>query len=93
MKVYISGPMTGYENYNRPAFNKVADKLRSQGYDVLNPAEIGLGPDATWQDYMREDIRMLTHADAIYLLDGWEQSRGATIEKQIADVLQIPIFE
>ncbi|HHU8259185.1 TPA: DUF4406 domain-containing protein [Escherichia coli] len=27
MKIYIAGPMTGYENFNRDAFNKEADRL------------------------------------------------------------------
>ncbi|MDK5961647.1 DUF4406 domain-containing protein, partial [Enterobacter hormaechei] len=26
MKIYIAGPMTGYENYNRPMFNAVAQQ-------------------------------------------------------------------
>ncbi|WP_417932749.1 DUF4406 domain-containing protein, partial [Enterobacter hormaechei] len=27
MKIYIAGPMTGYENYNRPMFNAVAQQM------------------------------------------------------------------
>jgi len=92
MKVYISGPMTGIENFNRPAFFTAADELRAAGHEPLNPAEIDLGTDADWHEYIRLDIRALTHADAIYLLDGWENSRGATLEKQLADAMQIPVF-
>jgi hypothetical protein len=92
MKVYISGPMSGYPDYNRPAFHKAAEELRAQGHEPLNPAELDLGEGATWQEYMRADIRMLTYADAIYLLDGWEASRGATFEKYVADTLGIPVF-
>jgi hypothetical protein len=38
-KIYIAGPMSGYENFNFPAFHRAADKLRSDGWTVFNPAE------------------------------------------------------
>jgi hypothetical protein len=38
LKIYISGPMTGYKDYNYPKFEKIADKLRKKGYDVVNPS-------------------------------------------------------
>ena len=38
MKIYIAGPMTGYENYNRPMFNAVAQQMLSGGHVALNPA-------------------------------------------------------
>ena len=37
--VYLSGPMTGLPDLNFPAFHAAADKLRSQGVQVVNPAE------------------------------------------------------
>ena len=38
----------------------------------------------TWADYMRADIRALLDCEAIALLPGWEQSRGARIEVSLA---------
>ncbi|HCR0273336.1 TPA: DUF4406 domain-containing protein, partial [Enterobacter hormaechei] len=40
MKIYIAGPMTGYENYNRPMFNAVAQQMLSGGHVALNPATL-----------------------------------------------------
>ncbi|EMX9638139.1 DUF4406 domain-containing protein, partial [Salmonella enterica] len=36
--VFICGPMTGYENYNRDAFMRKEMELTSRGATVLNPA-------------------------------------------------------
>ena len=39
MKLYVAGPMRGYEDFNFPAFFAAAKALREQGHEVFNPAE------------------------------------------------------
>ena len=41
-------------------------------------------PAPTWEEYMRADLRALVGCEAIALLPGWEQSRGARTEVSIA---------
>lgn len=40
MRIYISGPMTGKDIYNLPAFNAAAKRLRKQGHFVINPHDL-----------------------------------------------------
>lgn len=40
MKLYLAGPMTGIPSFNIPMFDRVAAVLRSQGYDIVSPAEL-----------------------------------------------------
>lgn len=35
LKIYIAGPMTGYPDYNRAAFNAKASELMAEGHIVL----------------------------------------------------------
>lgn len=92
MKVYIAGPMTGYPGLNFPAFHAEAARLRSLGYEVVNPAEINVDPSAGWSDCMRKDIRELVTCDAVATLDGWEKSKGATLEVHIAESLGLSVY-
>ena len=84
MKVYLSGPMTGYPNLNFDAFHAAAAMLRDRGYTVVNPAEINPDLNADWFDCIIEDIKAMKDCDAIYHLYGWEKSPGAQIEHWVA---------
>lgn len=48
--IYIAGPMSGYPEFNFPAFFAADGRLSAQGWDVVNPAaksaEKDLDPDA-----------------------------------------------
>jgi hypothetical protein len=48
-------------------------------------------PDAPWHKYMRRCIPRLARCDGIALLRGWEASRGALLELDLADRLNIPV--
>lgn len=86
-RIYVAGPMTGFENYNFPAFNAQAEALRALGHHVENPADHGVIDGAEWDDYLRYDIGRLATCEAIFLLPGWAKSRGARLEVHIAEAL------
>ena len=39
MKLYLSGPMSGIDKYNFPAFDAAAEELRAMGHEVYSPAD------------------------------------------------------
>lgn len=93
MIVYISGPMTGLPDLNHSAFQAAAERLRAQGVQVISPHQItppGVGP-WSWEAHMRADLAALLTADVIVLLPGWEGSRGAQLEKAVADALGLVV--
>lgn len=87
MRVYISGPMTGYVDHNFPAFNEAAELIRSMGHDVENPADKGLVEGWTWVDYLRYDLVKMMECDAIHLLPYWFLSEGSQLEVHVAKKL------
>jgi hypothetical protein len=44
-----------------------------------------------WTWYMRKTIAMMLDCDGVALLDRWHASRGAKIEVQLADALDMPV--
>jgi len=90
-RLYLAGPMTGFEDFNFPAFNKMAADLRGRGYDVENPAEHGVVDGADWADYMAYDLTRLGLCGQVAVLPGWENSKGARLEVHIARELGMKV--
>lgn len=90
-RIYISGPMTGHDDLNYPAFHAEATRLRATCLDVVNPAEFDFQPGMTWADYMRVDLPQLLSCTGIHLLPGWENSRSARIEYSLANALKFDV--
>lgn len=98
-KVYIAGPMTGYPEFNYPAFRDTAARLRRMGFEVISPAELNpIEPSLIvderyhqelYPSYIRRDITALLECDHICMMRGWQDSKGAALEYHIAHVLGI----
>ena len=91
--IYISGPITGIPEGNRPAFAAMAAQLRADGHTVINPHELfrEVFRPLTWEDYMRDDLTALLTCTHLVMLPGWEQSRGARLEKYVAEHLGMSV--
>lgn len=77
--VYISGPMSGIKEENKPEFNKMEEDLRNIfGCVVLSPARHPAGLE--YETYMEYAMIDVDEADIIILLDNWEKSPGAARE-------------
>lgn len=92
MKLYVSGPMTGYIDHNFPAFNAAAEKVRSLGYEAVNPVDINTDTNTPWVTCLRNDLKALCDCEGIVMLPGWHNSTGAHLELNVAHRLQLPIF-
>lgn len=92
-RIYLAGPMTGLPDFNYPAFNRAAKSLREAGWEVLNPAENPDPAEPVWREYMRMAVAQLVTCDTVALLPGWERSKGARIEWQLARGLGLRVVD
>ena len=90
MKVYISGPMTGYPDFNRPAFNDCARRLEANGHTVVNPATFPVMKTPKLQ--MAYDLPLLLECNTIVALPGWNRSRGALAEMAVAMLYRKSVY-
>ncbi len=83
MKIYISGGITNVPNFME-RFAEAEKRLKEWGYEVINPTMVTLPKSCTHDDYMKVDLQLLDIADGIYMLNGWDKSKGACIEHGFA---------
>lgn len=93
-RVYLSGPMTGYPEFNRAAFEIQSAWLRGSGrYDeVVDPitedlrvyGSWELAKAADWKEHLARDVALVPTCQVIALMEGWEKSNGARLELEVA---------
>lgn len=89
-KCYLSGPMAGIERWVMEAAFEEAEKVvRELKVEPISPLRNGLAADSSWEQHMKADVKLLMECDMIYMLDGWEKSRGARLEFNLAAELGI----
>lgn len=92
MRIYISGKISGREEEARAEFAAAKAYLDRIGHEAVNPFDNGLSVDDTWERHLAVDIRDLLTCDAVCQLPGWEDSRGARLEAEVALVHDIPVI-
>lgn len=80
MRIYISGPITNVPDY-KEKFARSEQNLKAKYPDaeIINPTVLDKFP-LTYDEYMELDLMLLDMCDAIYMLKGWEDSKGANRE-------------
>lgn len=94
---YLAGPMTGIEAFNFPAFVTAARELTDLGLRSIRHTAQGTPPDLDeaepWGNYLRVALRKMLGCDAVVVLPGWRESKGARLEVHVALELGMPVVE
>lgn len=67
----------------RQKFARAQKMLEDEGHIVINPAVLPVGLDM--DKYMPICLSMVDAADAIFLFNNWQNSKGALLEKAYAE--------
>lgn len=102
LKIYLSGAITGREAEAKKEFAEAERKIKinliQYGYSkfkIINPFKIlKLNEKHKYEDYLKDDIKVLVDCDCLVNIKNkdWKKSKGAKLERQIARVLKIDIY-
>lgn len=93
--VYIAGAVTGLDiNGVKKQFEQQERRFRSDGYDVFNPVRLvqehGL-ENESWDTIMKFLIPYVCKADMLFIMSGWENSKGTNVERDLCRSIGIEI--
>lgn len=89
--IYLSGPISGrQEDDARDHFSFVENLVQTESTTIMNPMDFPKRD--SWEDYMKLGLKGLVGSDCIVMLQGWQKSRGASLERSVAFELGIPIY-
>ena len=84
MRLYVSGPVTGMPELNRPAFERAASQLHRALECAVEIPHDTVPSDADWQTAMRLSVSAMVRCDGVAMLPGWQSSAGARLEQAVA---------
>ena len=92
MRIYISGPITNVLDY-KEKFARAEQNLKAKYPDaeIINPTVLDKLP-LTYDEYMELDLMLLDMCGVIYMMNGWEKSKGACIEFGYATAKELIIL-
>lgn len=90
--LYVAGPMTGYPEFNWPAFRAASAQLWELGYQVRCPTESGATFEMSWEECSRLGLKVLIDCNGVALLPNWHLSRGVKREVAVARALGMPVM-
>lgn len=92
-RVYISGQMSGLKKFEYTLhFKKAAKYLRSNGYEPIDPSKVCCGENISYADVLLLDMKTIMDCGVIFMLDNWENSKGATAEYYFAKAIGLEIM-
>lgn len=86
MRIYVIGPVTGHVDLNRPTFESARAKLSAAGHEAVIPHDF-IHADASHARAMRMSLCWMLftgRVEGVALLDGWNASPGALLERAVA---------
>ena len=100
---YVSGPMSGIPDFNRPAFEAAREYLEARDFIVIVPGdgeEYSVTEVAEWKAssanraiWMKRDfLSIIDVATCVVALEGWWESPGARAEVLVAQTIGLPVF-
>lgn len=91
-KIFLSIPITGVEEQARERCKSIKELFSKHFKDcqLFTPFEIAPEKDMPTSYYMGKDVEQLLECDVMIQMDGWQNSKGCTVENCIAETYGIP---
>ena len=101
-KIYLSGKMTGLQDFGKEHFDNAEKTLKELNPDciIFNPIKISKQianrlnkeiEDIEYHTFLKEDLKILLECDEVLMLENWQDSNGAIIEHNLAKDVGIEI--
>jgi Domain of unknown function (DUF4406) len=92
-KIYIAGKVTGEPIAEcTMKFGSAQKQVEALGFEAINPLAVVGSWDVSWETAMKRCIKALMDCDGIFILPCSNESEGAMIERNLANILKIKQF-